>query len=130
MKKVLIAILLVGAYLVFGVYPSYQVNGNIVQLTITRETPGDTTHIVKIDSKEDIKKLIEPVEMLWSSFGSINSWEEYPRYRVLFVYEDGTSDLYIFSENEWSGGAKTPIGYIELVEGYIHNNAIKKDAAK
>ncbi len=130
MKKVLISLILLGTYLFFGVYPSYHVNGNVNQIILERETPGKPTHIIEINKPEDIRKLVDPIEMLWSSFGSINSWEEFPRYRISLNYEGGEIDTYIFSENEWSSGSSTPTGYIELVEWYIYNKAMKKDAAK
>ena len=117
MKKI-ISISLLVLYLWFGVFPSFTVNGKVNSVRVEKIQPDQSSKCVDINDVAEIKKLIDPIAFLWTSLWPVNSWEESPRYWIILNYENGNSDRYFLSENEWRGGANPPKGYFDLVEQY------------
>ena len=117
MKKFALIVFLT-LYIMFGLFPSFPINGKIKSIKIEKSTPNKSWACLVIKDRSEIEKLIKPIKLIWRNILPLNSWDGFPMYWLTIYYEDGDIDKYFFNKNEWSNGAKTPKEFFKLVTQY------------
>ena len=126
MKKwVVIAALLVFAFLLVGGYPTSPLHGTIKAVTVTKKyfAPVATNSqqsefeekTVRIQDPERVVAIEKSLNIVWSYFGA-NSMEGLPRYRMQVEYSDGKTEAFVFTRTEWGGSGRTPRTLLEELE--------------
>src|SRR5947209_7353466 len=111
MKKLVLVVLLIGLVCVFGKYPSHPLKGKLRLVTVTKREAGESgvaERVITIQDSHQIQAIEGSLEHVWQSFLGANSLEGFPRYRMVVVYTDGQSEVFVFTRAEWGMSGSTP----------------------